>query len=345
MNLSPIPIWDRTNAELHDGLLLKAPSICSKYDVGKCAKFYDSIHGRRGLYMCPCGLSAYCTGGDGGSIFSGIRIAGHYDNRKIKRYKSDYLPTLPVAIVVEAVAKYMGDGINEKVDIELVNSSLHEIRKLNTEIKRLSEEVSFNIEGWNKYEINKRVKSIFASSSLISVRLNVYDFGENPHIITASGKHVSSLYKKFDKAKYILEGRAKDKEIDIRFVGNSYAEFDAYPILDILPFVLLENAVKYSPPQRSVRVIFEESDVTLSVSIKSVGPKMTESELGVALEKGGRGHIARAIDSSGGGYGLYFASMVCGIHEIDITLKSGGCEFDFEEACYADFEVQLRRSI
>ncbi len=343
MNLSPLPTWNKSEKSLSSGMFFKQPSVCCKANFDKCNWFYSSIEEKRGFHICPCGLTAYSTGLFNNPIFSGIRVSGHYDVKKTKSLKSDFLPTLPEALVVDSVSKYLVEGVNEIIDIDLVNSSLHEIRKFNLEIKRVAEEL-LGMPETGKTEICKKVKSIFAASSLISVRLNVYDFEENPQIITASTPYNVQLYKKFDKANHILEVYARDNRVRVKLCGNSYITIEAYPVLDFLPFVILENAIKYSPSDQDVMVQFDEYGSSLDVTIRSIGPALSKTEMQQVFDKGSRGKTAKSIDSSGGGYGLYFAKVICDLHNIDISAKVGKTRFTLNGVTYKDFEILLHYS-
>jgi K+-sensing histidine kinase KdpD len=243
-------------------------------------------------------------------------------------------------LVQEYITKHLRGLNTSRVDIDLINSTLHEIRKFNLEIKRISEDV-LNNNSISPEEAQKKVKSIFASSSLMSIRLNLYDFDENPQIITASSTYSASLYSKFYKATHILENYARDNKVAIKLIGSSYLNLDAYPILDFLPFVIIENAIKYSPENQDVEVKFQENNRALDITISSIGPRLMEHESKDVFKKGFRGLDAASLDSSGGGYGLYFAKLVCDLHDINISVACGNYRFKLDGVKYADFDVHI----
>lgn len=345
MNFSPFPVWNTKDNCLDDGSLFDAPSICERMDKSKCIDHYKTIADKRGFFVCPAGLSSYSIGIVGKPIFSGIRVNGHYDIKKLKRTSTsgDFLPTLPPDQVIKAIGKVnllIGNRDN-KHDIELMNSSLHEIRKFNAEIKRLSEELMVSTDP-NNVEIIKNVKTIFAASSLISVRLNIFDFDENPGIVTSSNPYTAAVYGKFEKSAHVLEVYAKRKSVTIKpFKGRSYKKIDIYPAFEFLPFVIMENAVKYSPKDQDITIEFEEVNNNLEITVSSVGPVLTRHEIESVFEKGSRGVAAVKLDDGGGGYGLYFAKMICDLHNVEIEVFSSPCNFHFNGIDYSDFKIKL----
>lgn len=343
MNFSPFPVWNTRDNCLDDGILFDVPSICGRMDKSKCIDHYKNIADKKGFFVCPAGLSSYSIGITGKLIFSGIRVAGHYDITKLKRTSGDFLPTLPPDKVSGAIGKVnlLIGNRDKKHDIELMNSSLHEIRKFNAEIKRVSEEL-MGASGQNNAEIIKNAKTIFAASSLISVRLNIFDFDENPGIVTSSSPYSAAVFGKFEKSAHVLEVYAKRKSVTIKpFKGSSYKKIDIYPAFEFLPFVIMENAVKYSPRDQDITVEFEEFNKYLEVTVSSVGPVLTKYEIERVFEKGARGVAAVKLDDGGGGYGLYFAKMICDLHDIEMQVFSSPSRFHLNGIDYSDFRIKL----
>lgn len=363
-NNLPFPSWSKDDLSVIDGTFFDAPQICHKAKMRLCKKHYESIELVQGFHECPMGLSSYSSGEKGQPIVTAVRIAETYDVRKLKQ-ADDFLPTLPKKTVLDSffkIRRLISEGQldnqiknplepNEGTDFGttdnkvLVDFSLHEIRKFNTQIKRYAEELMISsATPDDKFVafVELKSKSIFASSSMLSTRLSVYDFEANPQVITSSSQR-ASLYKKFDKARRVLEVYAKDQRVRIdQFDGASYYEMNSYQVLDFLPFVILENAIKYSPKDQSISVNFDDTATSLKVTVSSLGPKNTKDDLREVFVKRGRGRVARSLDPSGGGYGLYFAKLICDLHEIDISVNSEDAIVTFNGLEYSIFTVELR---
>lgn len=355
----PTPVWSAEKQEVIEGTLLPAPKICSRAKKRLCRKHYDNIATRNGFHVCHMGLSSYSSGDPNQPIVTAIRVADFYDPKKLKQ-SDDFLPTLPRNIVLNFCAKLYSHSSPTKPpspheiqsnlstdEKDLIDFSLHEIRKLNTQIKRHAEELMLSPSTTDEKKfagyVEWKSKNIFASSSMLSTRLSIYDFEANPTLITSS-QNRASLYKKSDKARRVLDVYAKDKRVTInQFLGSSFYEIDAYAVLDFLPFVILENAIKYSPSDQDISVSFDDTDTQLAVTVSSIGPRNSEEDLQNIFMKRARGKLAKSLDSGGGGYGLYFGKLICDLHDIVITATSeDNTILTLNGNEYSQFTVTLR---
>lgn len=345
-NSSAFPIWDSNNSRVIDGTFLNASTLCHKAKNRTCIKHYEKIKNIKGFHICPAGLTTYSNGESEPSLYSSVKVHGFYDVTKTKKIQ-DYLPTIPPQVFLSSINKsrsLLSAPIREREsDSDMVDFSIHEVRRFNGEIKRISEELLLKKDSDVNY-VQKRVKSIFASSSLISVRLNAFDLEENPEVITSQSKFNSGVFKKFQKASHCLDIYARDRGVKIMpFIGTSHMTIDMYQIFDLIPFVILENAIKYSPKDQNVSVQFEEiNQNSLTVSVSSIGPYNTNEEIERIFKKKSRGAQAELLDGTGGGYGLYFAKMICDMHNIIISAKSGMPMFELNGIQFGDFTLVLK---
>lgn len=201
----------------------------------------------------------------------------------------------------------------------ILNSTLHEVRRFSAQLTKFSERLSRATEG--QAQLNQAALSIFYTAGMISSRLAYTDIELNPRALESQTVIRSGIYKKFDKAKRILAEEARDRGVTIQLNGESRVEIDALPVFELLPFVLLENGIKYSPRGQTVAVNFEAIGGRQFVTITSVGPAIADAELPHLFEKGYRG--AQAADLPGEGLGLFLAEQVCGFHEIQIRAEIG----------------------
>ncbi|EMK3307765.1 TPA: ATP-binding protein [Vibrio vulnificus] len=344
-NSSAFPVWDINNNKVVDGTFLNASTQCLKSKTRVCAKHYEKIKGIKGFHTCPAGLTTYSTGDTEPSLYSSVKVQGYYDITKTKRLP-DYLPTIPPQVFLASINKSRSllqtPSRESEIDSDMVDFSIHEVRRFNGEIKRISEELLLTKES-DFSHVQKKVKSIFASSSLISVRLNAFDLEENPDVITSQSQFNTGIFKKFQKASHCLDTYARDRGVRIMpFRGTSHMTIDMYQIFDLIPFVILENAIKYSPENQSVSVQFEEiNQRSLTVTVSSIGPCNTEVEIEKIFGKKSRGSQAELFDGTGGGYGLYFAKMICDMHNINVSAKSGTAKFELNGIQFGDFILTL----
>lgn len=107
----------------------------------------------------------------------------------------------------------------------------------------------------------------------------------------------------------------------------------------MLPFVLLDNALKFTPEDQSIEVTFEEGANRLAVYIRSFGPVLLPGEEERISNEGYRGENARR--KSGSGLGLSLAAQICEVHHISIRFRSDPSKFSVDGIPYGIFEVGL----
>lgn len=224
-----------------------------------------------------------------------------------------------------------------------LNGMMHEIRRFSGELSDYAEGISKLTAGQNG-RIKELSDTIFFTSGMLASRLAFTDIELNPAAVSKQFKIRTGIYKKFDKARHILINRAKSKQININFKGSSVNEFDAIEAFELVPFVLLDNAVKYSPANREINVIFNEQPRELEVLIRSCGPKVDSNELLNIFKKGVRGDNGALAASAGDGLGLYLAKTLCDLTSTNISATSNQhVEFQLGGIGYSDFEVRLAR--
>lgn len=221
---------------------------------------------------------------------------------------------------------------------EILNNTLHEIRRFSAQILKFCEKISRDTVG--QQNLNQTALSALYTAGMISSRLAYTDIELNPRAIESQTPIRSGIYKKFDKIKRILAEEAKNKEVSVVLVGESRAELEALPIFELLPFVLLENAIKYSPPKQQVEVVFESYSGKLTVTVRSQGPVVQDSELKSIFEKNFRGTSTRSMP--GDGLGLFLAKRVCDFHGVLITASARDRGlYNLNGINYCEFSIAL----
>lgn len=355
-----LPYLDMKN-KLHDGSYVKALTFCKKnYDSGKCKAFYTEITSKgNGFYKCPYGLSACVKDiGDEKIIFMSFRAIGTYTRKNKKFLHEDvYNPILSkeqteVLIDNSLKERSLYKEIEEKQ--VSIDSMFHEIRKLNAQIREHCESLFFNYADKNDvYQLTQdeytklfeKINTLYVISSMISTRYSLYGYERNPIELTQGNPININVYKKFDKCRRVLKNYQR-KNIFINFLGQSYKEIKAYPSFEMIPFLLLENAIKYSiadSDNNDIKVNFSsEQNGELTIEIESYGPYCEQTEIEHIIEKGYRGKNAKK-SSDGNGIGLYFIKTLCDIHNIELSFKSDTQkQKDCNGIAYAPFTVSLK---
>ena len=221
---------------------------------------------------------------------------------------------------------------------EILNSTLHEVRRFSAQLSRFCEKISR--EANDHPTLNQAAQSAFYTAGMISSRLAYTDIELNPKAIENQNSIRSGIFKKFDKTRRILAEEARDRGVRVELVGESRVEIDTIPVFELLPFVLLENAIKYSPRNQVVEVIFERPLQNQLVTIKSDGPNVSEVELHDIFKKGFRGESAASMP--GEGLGLFLAKRVCDFHGISISAAvKDRSKYELNRIKYCEFHITL----
>lgn len=224
-------------------------------------------------------------------------------------------------------------------------STMHEVRRFSGELSAFAEDLNRSDRlGYDEVKIRNLAETIFYISGMISARLGFMDMELNPSSVALQQHMPTVIYKKFDKARYVLKMACVAKDINIKFHGQSFYTIDALQAFELVPFVLLDNAVKYSIHGQDVDVFFDDvSGRRLDVRIISIGPIVNKNEVSNLCERGVRGSNVRNL--SGDGIGLYLAKYICDLHDIQLTIEPEErvlANLDGTE--YANFNVRLHAS-
>lgn len=319
------------NGEFTDGTVIHSSERCKKKcKEESCVKFYKKIEkSNEGIYECPGGYTVYHKITDRGSLFyNGFRVKNHFKKISYKHEENNYV--IPenlfndLLVAEERIEKFYQETEHRS---NIHNDLLHDVKKLDSQILYKSQDIlnTYANKGSEYKEILNKIKNINAMEELISCKYNVYDLALNIQALSLGNTSMVNIYKKFDKVRYILIGY-KNKNVNIDFQGQTDYKYEMKTsYAEILPFLLLENAVKYTIGNKAVEVIFEETNNNLYVSIESFGPYCEEDEIDKIFQKNYRGKNIINHNSDGTGVGLFLVKEICNQFEIDINVS---CYFE-----------------
>lgn len=227
----------------------------------------------------------------------------------------------------------------------ILNGTMHEIRRFSGELSKHCEDLHRLATKNSNVSVGNLAQTALHTSGMISARLAYTDIELNPAAIRKQVPLRSGIYKKFEKAKYILGRAASDKRVKVKFVGSSHSEIDAIQAFDLIPFVLLDNAIKYSPSDQEITVLFEDGSGQKfgSVIVSSIGPQLRQEEKERIFLQGYRGSNVIRLSGHGDGLGLPLARKLCGFHDIAINAFPGSdVHFHLENIPYADFRIEMK---
>lgn len=353
--MSLLPKFEKD--QITDGSLIKTLSYCFKHcKSDKCKKYYEELSlAKTGFYTCPLGLSSYVYDTNGQKrIFSGFRVKETYLKEKSKFFndKDIYNPILNTSQAQNIINEDIDLLSNQtKLSEEkfLIDELLHETRKMNGQIKNICDIIwdssmlcsKTNLPCNDPFllQLIDHIRHIHIYSYMTFNRFSFYDLMVNPNL-EKSRFYNTVIYKKFDKMRLLLKNFDK-KNVSIVLHNKSTYAYRVNSSFEALLFIVLQNAVKYSPDRKAIDVYFDESSAQLKVTIISIGPFCKSDEICKLGMKGFRGDNAKATELPGHGLGLNFAYKICEQNKIGILFRSENNHERINRIPYGDFSVEL----
>lgn len=363
VTLFPYPYKLTASGELKDGFFYNQPLFCKRnFNTKTCRDHYLKMLTHVGFKECPYGFSSHVTTiGDFRIINTCLNIETHSNKKATQKRlcKKDYLPRFSLTHYEESLKniKSITDECKEFYDAlssdelsfssmeeqkELLNNTFHELRKLNQQLKNQTETLIYKSNNATFHDISRLhllSQNIFSTSQLISIRLNTYDFGINPELSLNENKSKIQIHNKFHKVSQCLREYAYQHHLRLEFGGESYAYIYANDVIELLPYLLLDNAIKYSHAKEKIYIQFDEYEDQLQVLIKGLSIRPKDHEVQQLFERGIRSEKVEEVQ--GQGIGLFLAKYICDIHDIDISIKLGNNHIYNNGKTYSDFTVKL----
>lgn len=213
---------------------------------------------------------------------------------------------------------------------------LHELSRINQGIKTCSDNISKSVNN-TESTVSKNMKTLSDDLSEMSyhfgVMLNYAACIFNPEE-NKMEKAVFSIHGKFYNARRAMQRSITAKKLTVN-IGKYEKIHLFYPIICSLPYILLENAIKYAPQSSTIEITFEEVNNKLEIIITNEGPTLCDYEK--ILDLGTRGNNAEISEIGGSGRGMYFLQRILDINSAKIEIKSQGDGYLFNGVEYSTF--------
>ena len=116
--------------------------------------------------------------------------------------------------------------------------------------------------------------------------------------------------------------------LDLQSTSYITSEPRVYDSFITIPFVLVENAIKYSVNNGTVHINLKQKGRSVLISVTSYGPVVTTENHERIFEKGFKDPNAKKFASQGSGVGLYLANLVANAHNFEISYRKGNIKIE-----------------
>lgn len=307
------------------GSLFGLPPQCDSADN---RSFYAALT-RDGWHTCPQGFAVYRHSVEkpslGFLVLPGLRVTPYCKFRG----RSDWLSITTNLVVVErhvlSVLHSIG-SVHDEFD-RITRQNIHEIRGLNGGVYHDGHELADlikNGEGGIK-RAQELSLNIVAMSKILSARLDYITYISNQSL-TYSDIESIPVYRRFDKMIRCFMSRAAKRGISFALSGESNRCVSGPKnLFELVPYLIIDNAVKYSPDNNRISVTFLENSERVTISVLSVGPQITDDEASAIFIQSFRGRYAQQSGKDGTGIGLsVLKNLVENMYFGTIGLRRGG---------------------
>ncbi|WP_116787364.1 sensor histidine kinase [Flavobacterium psychrotrophum] len=312
------------NNEFHDSISLAQNKTCSERCKEKdCLNLFDSYYNKD--YICSKGYNNYLHEiGDTKVIYNGLI---YNDNKDVpqgrKDVRRDYIIERKKLVEhtekLSRIENYIEKRVNETIEKNF--SMFHDFKTSMTIFFSCTQDIINKLPGntfLEKIEGSDRsYKDLYNSLELITSQLRMVDVIINPKSIIFGSKRNINIFQLFEKITKLfnhLSTKKRDINIEVSretWIDNSYC----YESIEFIPLILLDNALKYSVPNSTIEIKFEQSGNNVRVIIKNIGPIVSDENENKIFEKFFRDPFGEEFSKEGIGMGLYIAQQILLAHD------------------------------
>lgn len=220
---------------------------------------------------------------------------------------------------------------------------MHELRRIHEVLDSNATQLSIAVRGESADvpRIRNVVPLMLEELYVMHSWLSIADFYLDPAQFARQPKQRISLFRLFDKARRQLSRRAKSRSLQIHLDGDGEHAITGGSLFGIVPYILLDNALKYAPSSGRIDISFRFAQGFQVVEVSSVGPHVEEEEVPRLFEPGERGKWASTVTREGNGQGLALLRAICLYHEGTVKATSSPHVTMFNKIPYSTFAIEV----
>lgn len=319
--------------ELHNGIFLNLPSFCKRnQNSSKCRHFYASLKPEDGLKLCPYGFcSEKHIVGQRTLTFTCLNIKSKSNRHEMRKFlkKDDFNPIIDLSKYIELKNDFDKDLLSSpEVDNELIEAGkearlniekealdnvLHEVKNFISQLVASADYLSDEInKKWDRAKIERLSKNIYSLTNLLSTRIEAYNLEVSPASIDGTVNILIPIFKKVEKAYKCLYKIKEEKNLNVEMHPQNYDNFEASRSLELVFFILLENAMKYAPNGSDIDINFNSTGKELTLTFSNWAIRPLSGEEAHFKERGYRGkRIVDQNEVEGRGIGFFLVHQIC----------------------------------
>lgn len=297
----PTIVVSEGTANFTEGSLFRLPpELGTKYQID----WYVN-RSKPGWNRCPQGYHVYVVDDVGGTrfIIPGLNIIGEARPNK-KYYES------PILFSKQQIVEFANSLTEESIRVEKAKDEglrdlIHDLRALSSAIYNSA------IAARDEYDIGQtasardRIETVIATQTMLSIRIDLLDYLSSQIILTELER--IEVFRKVDKVVRCFRPKANVRRINLTIRGPSFGATFGPAIFELIPYAIIDNAIKYAPRRSDVIVQVTDEPEQIAIKILSYGPLIDIPERTKIFEKGYRGVYASGLVTQGTGIGLYTA--------------------------------------
>lgn len=262
-------ILDKTTLKILSSTNCSFCEKCFAKELEKAKRHYSSIvlGDKMIVYTCPYG---YCSIVGEHRIYTGLKIKGYYVKKKTESKARDCADDSTIFNEKDLfqMINRLENLESESASLKTYTATIHDIKRATSCFTDLLEEV---IED-GEYKNDKNLRDLIDGLDLIRTRLDYHDFLLNKNQDVALSRTKLNLINIGVKISKMLKYKSDMKQLKIS--NTNFAPQQLITVADskrifVLFFILVENAIKYSPQGESIYIDYDLSaDNYVTVSFK-----------------------------------------------------------------------------
>ena len=191
--------------------------------------------------------------------------------------------------------------------------------------------------------VKKYALAIQDLTELLSINMSIVNLEINPGFFDLERTRQINIAEIFTKAKniYKRKSKLKNKRLSFYIHGSRNPFIETFPIIRLIPFIIFDNCLKYSPSDDIVDIELSEMQTGCKITINSIGPALDKTEINRITEDGFRGKNAHNTRVEGNGIGLYYLEKIINRIQSKVTFNSDTSTFKKNDIDYSNFMIIL----